>query len=60
MVTADARIRVCSLAKYEGIFLREISTVHRGNVTSLSFSNNSSYMLTGGEDCMLKVWDYEA
>lgn len=59
-VTVDTRIRVYSLAKYEGIFLREISTVHRGNITSMSFSNNSLYMITGGEDCMIKIWDYEA
>jgi WD40 repeat protein len=29
-------------------------------VVSLSISNNSGYMLTGGEDNMVKVWDYEA
>jgi WD40 repeat protein len=51
---------VISLSKFEGVFLREISTVHRGNVLSHSISNNSGYMLTGGEDNMLKVWDYEA
>lgn len=60
LTTVDCRVRVYSLAKYEGIFLREINTVHRGNVTSLSISSNNGYMLTGGEDCMVKVWDYEA
>jgi WD40 repeat protein len=59
-MTTDCRLRVYSLAKYEGILLREISTVHRGNITSLSVSNNSGYMITGGEDCMVKIWDYEA
>ena len=60
MVTTDCRIRFYSLAKFEGILLREISTVHRGNVVSLDISNNSGNMLTGGEDNMIKVWDYEA
>jgi WD40 repeat protein len=60
MVTTDCRIRFYSLAKYEGILLREISTVHRGNIVSMDISNNSGYMLTGGEDNMIKVWDYEA
>jgi WD40 repeat protein len=60
MVTSDCKVRVYSLAKFEGILLREISTVHRGNVTSASISNNCGYMITGGEDCMIKVWDYEA
>ena len=59
-VTNDCRIRFYSLAKYEGIFLREISSVHRGNIVSQSISANSGYMLTGGEDNMVKVWDYEA
>lgn len=58
-VTTDCKIKFYSLAKYEGIFLREISNVHRGNIVSLSISNNSGYMLTGGEDNMVKVWDYE-
>lgn len=53
-------MRVYSLAKFEGIFLREINTVHRDNITSLSVANNSGYMLTGGDDRMIKVWDYEA
>lgn len=59
-ITADCKVRVYSLAKYEGIFLREITTVHRGNITSLSISNNSGYFITGGEDSMIRVWDYEA
>jgi hypothetical protein len=29
-LTKDSRIRFFSLAKYEGVFLRELSTVHRG------------------------------
>ena len=34
--------------------------MHRGNVTGVSVSSNTGYMVSGGEDCMLKVWDYEA
>ena len=60
VMTNDCRMRFYSLARYEGIMLREISAVHRGSITALSISNNSGYFLTGGEDSMLKVWDYEA
>lgn len=60
VVTNDCKIRVYNLVKYEGIFLREINTVHRGSIVSMNISGNSGYMLTGGEDCMVKVWDYEA
>jgi WD40 repeat protein len=46
--------------KYEGIFLREISSCHRASINSVDVSSNSGYLLTGGEDCMIKIWDYEA
>lgn len=59
-MTSDCRLRFYSLARYEGIILRELSAVHRGSITALSVSNNSGYFLTGGEDSMLKAWDYEA
>lgn len=60
IVCSDCKIKTYSLGRYEGIFKREIGTVHRGSITSLSISSNSGFMLTGGEDNMIKVWDYEA
>lgn len=60
VVTKDCKIRFYSLVKFEGIFLREIANCHRGRISSLSVSNNSGYLLTGGEDSMVKMWDYEA
>lgn len=60
VVTKDCKVRFYSLMKYEGIFLREVSNCHRGNITGMSISANSGYMLTGGEDNMIKIWDYEA
>ena len=60
VITKDCKVRFYSLIKYEGIFMREVANCHRGSITGLDVSNNSGYMLTGGEDCMLKIWDYEA
>ena len=60
VMTNDSRVRFYSLARYEGILLREVSAAHRGGITALAVSQNSGYFLTGGEDSMLKVWDYEA
>ena len=57
---SDARVRFFSLARFEGIFIRELHTVHRTSVNSTSFSLNGGYMVTGGEDTLVKVWDYEA
>jgi WD40 repeat protein len=53
-------VRFYSLIKYEGIFMREVANCHRGNITGIDVSANSGYMLTGGEDSMVKIWDYEA
>jgi WD40 repeat protein len=58
--TQDCKLLFFSLNKYEGVYLREIATVHRGMITSLDVSSNSGFLLTGGQDNMIKVWDYEA
>ena len=60
VVTKDCRVRFYSLSSYEGVFMREVANCHRGMLTALDVSNNSGYMLTGGEDTLLKIWDYEA
>jgi len=59
-VTKDCKVRFYSLIKYEGIFLREIANIHRGSINGIDVSNNSGYLLTGGQDSMVKIWDYEA
>ena len=48
VVTKDQRIRVYSLARFEGIYLRELNTVHSGAVTTTDLSENGGFMLTGG------------
>lgn len=60
VVTKDCKIRFYCLMKYEGLFLREIANCHRGSINSIDVSFNSGYMLTAGEDSMVKIWDYEA
>ena len=60
VATKDCRVRFYSLHRYEGEFMREVANCHRGMLTSLDVSGNSGYMLTGGEDTLLKIWDYEA
>ena len=60
IVMKDQRIKVYSLATFEGAYLRELHTVHKGAVTCTDLSLNGGYMLTGGEDNLLKMWDYDA
>ena len=60
MVTKDCKVRFYSLMRYDGIFIKEIPNCHRGSINGLDVSHNSGYMITGGEDSMVKIWDYEA
>ena len=60
VVTKDCKIRFYSLSKFEGIFLREIQNCHRGAVSALDISANSGYMITGGQDNLINLWDYDA
>jgi len=59
-VLADQRIRFHSLTKFEGVLLRELANVHRGSVKSVDMSLNGGFMATGGDDTLIKIWDYEA
>lgn len=43
------------LKKGEKLFLKFIG--HSGGVTSLRFSNDGNYLVTGGNDRMVKVWE---
>lgn len=58
MATEDLRIRVYYLKEFAGQLSREILTCHRYGVNSLDISLNGGYMLTGGADHLLKIWDY--
>lgn len=60
VVTKDCKIRFYSLNTFEGTYLKELTNCHRGRISSISVSSNSGYLLTGGEDSMVKMWDYEA
>jgi hypothetical protein len=38
VMTNDCRVRFYSLARYEGILLREVTAAHRGSITALTVS----------------------
>ena len=60
VVTKDQRVRIYSLATFDGAYIRELHTVHKGAVTCTDLSQNGGYMLSGGQDNLLKIWDYDA
>jgi len=59
VVTKDCKIKFYNSHRFEGMLQREIANCHRGCISSLAVSHNSSYFLTGGQDNMVKIWDYE-
>ena len=60
VVTKDQRVRIYSLATFDGAYIRELHTVHKGAITCTDLSQNGGYMLSGGQDNLLKIWDYDA
>ena len=55
----ESKLKFYSLTKFEGIFIREINNVHRSSIYGISLSLNGGYILTGGDDTLVKAWDYE-
>jgi WD40 repeat protein len=56
----DQKIRFYSLESFGGILVRELPNTHRTSINSADLSLNGGFMMTGGEDSLIKVWDSEA
>jgi WD40 repeat protein len=57
VATSDRR-----LARYDvatGTLIRETTAVHRGDVNTLDLSPSGAYLMTAGNDRMIRVWDAE-
>ena len=53
-------LKIIALDCITGTIVREVSGIHRnGFCTSFDISYNNKYIVTSGEDKMIKVWDYE-
>ena len=57
VVLCDNTIRFYGLAKYEGIFIKEIKDLHIKEINRLNCSQNYNYFLTCGQEGLIKVWD---
>jgi WD40 repeat protein len=60
VVTKDQRVRFYSLSRFEGLFLKELTSCHREGVSGIDLSQNGGFMITGGDDNLLKLWDTDA
>ena len=57
VITADSELRFYTTRERGGKLLRKVSQVHRRAVTSLDFSKNGEFLVTGGADHTVKLWD---
>ena len=57
ILTVDCTMRFYDIEKKGGELLREVTQCHRGGITSISYSNNGEYFMSGGVDHMVKLWD---
>eukprot|EP00817_Percolomonadidae_sp_ATCC50343_P003591 CAMPEP_0117420370 /NCGR_PEP_ID=MMETSP0758-20121206/1713_1 /TAXON_ID=63605 /ORGANISM="Percolomonas cosmopolitus, Strain AE-1 (ATCC 50343)" /LENGTH=715 /DNA_ID=CAMNT_0005201929 /DNA_START=804 /DNA_END=2948 /DNA_ORIENTATION=- len=55
-ITSDYRLIRLRLA--DGSIVAERETIHRGLATTLNVSSNGQYLLTSGQDRILKIWAY--
>ena len=55
-----SKVRFYSLSGYEATQSRELSDLHASDILSFGISPNSKYLVTGGVDRILKVWDYSS
>jgi len=60
VITKDLRTRVYELSKFEGQYLSELASVHREGISAFDMSSNGQYMLTAGDDKLIKLWDSNA
>ena len=60
VVTKDLRTRVYKLSKFEGVFISELTSVHREGISAFDISSNGSYTITAGDDKLIKLWDAKA
>lgn len=56
-ITTDCSLRFYDTRVKGGQLIRNVTNAHRGSVTTFSFSNNSEYFITGGQDHIVKLWD---
>ena len=62
IVTKDLRTRVYKLSKFEGVYCAnsELISVHREGISAFDMSANGKYMVTAGDDKLIKLWDSKA
>ena len=53
----NCNVRFYALSTYEGVFIKELMNLHINNVNHFITSHNYRYLLSSGEEGMIKIWD---
>ena len=55
----DYRVKFYGLNGFEAIFIKEFAGCHpSADITDMAISQNSKYLVTGGSDKLIKLWEY--
>lgn len=55
----DYRVKFYGLNGFEAVFIKEFSGCHpSAEISDLTVSQNSKYLVTGGSDKLIKLWEY--
>ena len=53
----NCNVRFYALSTYEGVFIKELMNLHINNVNQFITSHNYKYLISSGEEGMIKIWD---
>ena len=53
----NCNVRFYALSAYEGVFIKELMNLHINNVNQFITSHNYKFLISSGEEGMIKIWD---
>ena len=57
VILENCCVQFYSLASYEGILVKEFYNIHINKINDFLVTKNCKYLISGGEEGMIKVWD---
>lgn len=57
VILENCCVKFYSLSLFEGVFLSEMLNIHINEINQFITSKNYKYMISGGEEGMIKIWD---
>ena len=57
IILENCCIHFYSLSLHEGVFIKEFTNIHMDQITQFLTTKNYKYLITGGQEGMIKIWD---